>query len=297
MFSIGQAPLHLFLLPSSGPGHFDGPTFLLISHASFVLSGEVLSLEEEGKGSRGNPGREDQRGWWRGAGADRTLSLAGNQPNTVKPQKLDPVRKMSGRQVSRSNTYNRLSQPNNMSFPPRTPGWTQYPNMNNGKGLRSRLPSGSGSESSTSGHSEQSFSSTSPGFPLGKICMGRPYNSRCVETSHLMRGPKVVKKPTCHRSSPHCLICTDRPSSPSAHHRPGQMHTGWMESSNLYWGHPIHTASGVRSQPTGATANPAFGSRDHEPGDISTLKVKQGKHLGPIDLERPLLSSQATVRF
>lgn len=63
MFSIGQAPLRLFLLPSSGPGHFDGPTFLLISYASFVLSGEVLSLEEEGKGSRGNPGREDQRGW------------------------------------------------------------------------------------------------------------------------------------------------------------------------------------------------------------------------------------------
>lgn len=126
---------------------------------------------------------------------------------------------MSGRQVSRSNTYNHLSQPNNVSIPPRTPGWTQYPNMNNSKGLRSRLPSGSelSTSSGNSGHSEQSFNSTTSEFPLGKICMGRPYTSRCVETSHLMRGPKVVKKPTCQqRSSPHCLICTDHPSCPSS---------------------------------------------------------------------------------
>lgn len=122
---------------------------------------------------------------------------------------------MSGRQVSRSNTYNRLSQPNNESIPLRTPGWTQYSNTSNGKGQRSRIPSGS-ELSTSSSYSEQSFNSTSSGLPLGKICMGRPYNSRCVETSHLMRGPKVVKKPASHHSSPHCLICTDHPSCPSS---------------------------------------------------------------------------------
>lgn len=46
--------------------------------------------------------------------------------------------------------------------------------------------------------------------------MGRPYNSRCVETSHLARGTKVAKKPTYRTSSPHCLLCTDRPSCPSS---------------------------------------------------------------------------------
>ncbi|XP_021055117.1 uncharacterized protein LOC110322727 [Mus pahari] len=123
---------------------------------------------------------------------------------------------MSGRQVNRSNAYNHLSQPNNVSFTPQTPGWAQYPNMSNGKGLRSRLPSSS-ELSTSSGHSEQSFNSTtSSGLPLGKICMGRPYTSKCVETSHTMKDPKVVKKPPCHHSSPHCLICTDHPSCPSS---------------------------------------------------------------------------------
>ncbi|KAL1776855.1 hypothetical protein HispidOSU_017777 [Sigmodon hispidus] len=46
--------------------------------------------------------------------------------------------------------------------------------------------------------------------------MGRPYNSRCVETSHLVGGPKVARKPTYQRSNPQCLLCTDRPSSPSS---------------------------------------------------------------------------------
>lgn len=46
--------------------------------------------------------------------------------------------------------------------------------------------------------------------------MGRPYSSRCVETSHLVKGSKVAKKSSCYRSSPHCLLCTDRPSRPSS---------------------------------------------------------------------------------
>ena len=44
--------------------------------------------------------------------------------------------------------------------------------------------------------------------------MGRPYSSRYVETSHLVKRPKVARKPAC-RGSPHCLLCTDRPSGPS----------------------------------------------------------------------------------
>ncbi|XP_051027443.1 uncharacterized protein LOC127211549 [Acomys russatus] len=121
---------------------------------------------------------------------------------------------MSGRQVSRSNTYSHSSHPNNTSFPPslppRTPGLTQHPNMTNGKGTLSRC------SSTSSGNSEQSYNSSSPKLPVGRVCMGRPYNSRCVETSHLVKGSKVAKKPTCHRSSPHCLLCTDRPSRPSS---------------------------------------------------------------------------------
>lgn len=120
--------------------------------------------------------------------------------------------------MSRSNTYSRLSQPNNTSLPPPTPGWVQYPSINNSKGPRAHLPSDTELSTSSSylGPSEQSLYSAIPGLPLGKVCMGRPYNSRCVETSHLMRGSKVAKKPTCHRSSPHCLICTDHPSCPSS---------------------------------------------------------------------------------
>ncbi|CAH7439857.1 uncharacterized protein LOC127213299 [Phodopus roborovskii] len=122
---------------------------------------------------------------------------------------------MSGRQVSRSNTYSRSNNSNNTSFPPRTPGWTQYSNMNNVKGPGTHLPSGS-ELSTSSGPSEQPFNPASPKLPVGKICMGRPYSSRCVESSPLMRDSKVARKPTYHRSNPQCLLCTDRPSSPSS---------------------------------------------------------------------------------
>lgn len=125
---------------------------------------------------------------------------------------------MSGRQVSRSNTYSRLSHPSNASFPPRTPGWTQYSNMNNVKGSSTRFPSGSqfSTSSTSSGPSEQFSGPASPGLPEGRLCMGQPYNSRCVETSHLVKGPKVVKKPASQHSNPQCLLCTDRPSCPSS---------------------------------------------------------------------------------
>ncbi|XP_038188431.1 uncharacterized protein LOC119816156 [Arvicola amphibius] len=122
---------------------------------------------------------------------------------------------MSGRQVSRSNTYSRLSHPSNASFPPRTPGWTQYSNMNNVKGSSTHFPSSS-EFSTPSSPSEQSFGPASASLPEGRICIGQPYNSRCVETSHLVKGPKVAKKPTSLRSNPQCLLCTDRPSCPSS---------------------------------------------------------------------------------
>ncbi|XP_017657539.1 uncharacterized protein LOC103746434, partial [Nannospalax galili] len=109
----------------------------------------------------------------------------------------------------------RLSHPNNVSFPPRTPGSAQCPGLHNFKGLHTHIPSSS-EFSTSSSHSEQSFNPLSPGLSLGRICMGRPYNSRCVETSHLMRDPKVARKPTYHRSNPHCLLCTDHPSCPSS---------------------------------------------------------------------------------
>ncbi|XP_008592080.1 PREDICTED: uncharacterized protein LOC103609552 [Galeopterus variegatus] len=124
---------------------------------------------------------------------------------------------MSGHQVSRSNPYSCLSHPNNVSFPARTPGWTQCPRLNGVNSLkRPRIPNGNGSEfSSYRGHLEQPFNPSSPRLPLQRICMGRPYNSKCVETSHLANNPKVARKPACH-GSPHCLLCTDRPSDPSS---------------------------------------------------------------------------------
>ncbi|XP_062960304.1 uncharacterized protein LOC134383325 [Cynocephalus volans] len=124
---------------------------------------------------------------------------------------------MSGRQVSRSNTYSCLSHPNNVYFPARTPGWPQCPRLNGVNSLkRPRIPNGNGSElSSYRGHLEQPFNPGSPRLPLQRICMGRPYNSKCVETSHLVNNPKVARKPACH-GSPHCLLCTDRPSDPSS---------------------------------------------------------------------------------
>ncbi|XP_005081081.1 uncharacterized protein LOC101827439 [Mesocricetus auratus] len=122
---------------------------------------------------------------------------------------------MSGRQVNRSNTYSRLSHPNNTPFPPRTPGWTHYSNTNNVKGLGPHIPSGP-ELSTSSGHLEQPCNPASPKLPVGNICLAQPYNSRCVETSHLLRGPKVARKPSGQHSNPQCLLCTDRPSSPSS---------------------------------------------------------------------------------
>ncbi|KAM8791779.1 uncharacterized protein V5649_009015 [Rhynchonycteris naso] len=62
---------------------------------------------------------------------------------------------------------------------------------------------------------EQSASISSLKLPVRKICMGRPYNSTCVETSHLVKRPKAAKNPACCGSR-HCLLCTDHPSDPSS---------------------------------------------------------------------------------
>ncbi|XP_007933869.1 uncharacterized protein LOC103192665 [Orycteropus afer afer] len=122
---------------------------------------------------------------------------------------------MSGRHVGRSNTYNCLNHPNNMSLPARTSGWTHCSGLTGANSLkRTRMPSGS-EFSNSSSPPERSTSPTSPRLTLGQICMGRPYNSKCVETSHLANPPKVARKPAC-RGSPHCLLCTDRPSVPSS---------------------------------------------------------------------------------
>ncbi|XP_049734442.1 uncharacterized protein LOC126072808 [Elephas maximus indicus] len=122
---------------------------------------------------------------------------------------------MSGRHVGHSNTYGRLNHPNNVSFPARTSGWTHCPNLTGTSSLkRTRTPSGS-EFSNCSSSTECPTSPGSPRLPLGQICMGRPYNSKCVETSHLANRPKVARRPAC-LSNPHCLLCTDRPSGPSS---------------------------------------------------------------------------------
>lgn len=46
--------------------------------------------------------------------------------------------------------------------------------------------------------------------------MGQPYNSRCVETSHLVNCPKVAKSPLAMAAPTGGLLCTDCPSSPSS---------------------------------------------------------------------------------
>ncbi|XP_012624140.2 uncharacterized protein LOC105873614 [Microcebus murinus] len=123
---------------------------------------------------------------------------------------------MSGRQVSRSNTYSRLSHPNNMSFPTHAPGCAHATSLHRANSLkRPHAPSSSGSEfSSCSNHTEWSYKPSSQTLPLRRICMGQPYNSKWVESSHLMH-PKVARKSSC-RGSPHCLLCIDRPSRPSS---------------------------------------------------------------------------------
>ncbi|XP_023578353.1 uncharacterized protein LOC101567385 isoform X2 [Octodon degus] len=44
---------------------------------------------------------------------------------------------------------------------------------------------------------------------------GQSYNPKFAESSHLERGPKVVRKPTDQSNSPHYLLCTNRPPGPS----------------------------------------------------------------------------------
>ncbi|XP_047584660.1 uncharacterized protein LOC125099249 [Lutra lutra] len=120
---------------------------------------------------------------------------------------------MSGRLVSRSNTSRRLSHANNLSSSAQTPRWPHGPTVTRANSLkRPRTPSGS-EFSRCSSPSEQSDSPGSPKLPVRKICMGRPYNSKCVETSHLANRPKVSRRPAC-RGSPGCLLCTDHPSGP-----------------------------------------------------------------------------------
>nr|XP_010978121.1 uncharacterized protein LOC105088865 [Camelus dromedarius] len=119
---------------------------------------------------------------------------------------------MSGHQMSRSNTYSRLNHSKNVSFLAQTAGWSHCPNVTGANPKHSRIPSGSEVSSTPS---EQSDRPSSPRLSVRRICMGRPYNSKCVETSHLANCPKVARKPACH-GSPHCLLCTDRPSGPSS---------------------------------------------------------------------------------
>lgn len=120
---------------------------------------------------------------------------------------------MSRRQVSHPNTYSRLNHPK-VSFPAQTSGWSHCPNVTRANNFkRPHTPSAS-EFSNCSSPSEQSDSPSSPNFPVRNICMGRPYNSKCVESSHLANQPKFAKKPAWH-SSPHCLLCTDHPSGSS----------------------------------------------------------------------------------
>ncbi|KAK2106125.1 hypothetical protein P7K49_015639 [Saguinus oedipus] len=124
---------------------------------------------------------------------------------------------MSGYQVSHSSPHSHLGHPNNTSFQARTPGCIKCTDPNEAKSLkRHHTPSGSGSESSNySSSSEQPFSLSSSRLPMGGICMGRPYHSNYVETSHLVK-PKVARKPAC-QESPCCPLCMDRLSDPSSH--------------------------------------------------------------------------------
>ncbi|KAM9244876.1 uncharacterized protein PS065_002786 [Dugong dugon] len=122
---------------------------------------------------------------------------------------------MSGRHVGRSNTYSHLNHPNNVSFPAWTSGGTQCPNLTGTSSLkRARTPSGS-EFSNCSSSPACSTRPSSPRLSLGRICMGQPYNSKCVETSHLANRPKMARKPA-YRGSPHYLLCTDGPSGPSS---------------------------------------------------------------------------------
>ncbi|XP_027481065.1 uncharacterized protein LOC113939348 isoform X1 [Zalophus californianus] len=136
-----------------------------------------------------------------------SLQVSSQQVSATKL--ICPAGMMSGRLVGRSNTSSYLNHANNVSLA-QTLGWPHGPNVTQAKSLKCpRTPSGS-EFSSCRSPSKKSNSPRSPRLPVRKICMGRPYNSKCVETNHLTNHPKASRRPTCH-SSPHCLLCTDGP--------------------------------------------------------------------------------------
>lgn len=122
---------------------------------------------------------------------------------------------MSRRQVNRSNIYSHLNHPNLVSFPTRTPGWSQCPNMTGANSLKRPHTLSSSKFSGCSRPSEQSKIPSCPKLPTRRICTGQPYTTKCAETRHLANRPKVAQKLTC-RGRPHCLLYTDRPSDPSS---------------------------------------------------------------------------------
>ncbi|XP_039074699.1 uncharacterized protein LOC120221388 isoform X2 [Hyaena hyaena] len=120
---------------------------------------------------------------------------------------------MSRRPASRSNIYSRFGHPNNVSFSAQAPGWPHCPSVSGANSVRRpRTPSGSEINSCGS-PSEPPDGPSCFRLPVRKVCMGRPYYSKCVETSHLANRPKVARKPACH-DRPSCLLCTERPSGP-----------------------------------------------------------------------------------
>lgn len=122
---------------------------------------------------------------------------------------------MSGRQLNRSNTYSHLNHPSTVSNLAKTPEWSQCPQTRMNSLKRPCTPSAGLEFSSYGSPSEEPDSPSSPKLSVRKICIGRPYNSDCVETSHLENHPKVAQKPAC-QGSPHCLLCTDGPTDPSS---------------------------------------------------------------------------------
>ncbi|XP_007522689.1 uncharacterized protein LOC103113127 [Erinaceus europaeus] len=115
---------------------------------------------------------------------------------------------MSGRQVNRANTYSCSNHPNSSSFPLRTTGCSHHPNVTGVSSLK--YPR------TTSALEFSSYDSPRSPSLVRRICMGRPYNAKCVETSHLAKRPKEIRKPAANHGNPCCLLCTDRPSGPSS---------------------------------------------------------------------------------
>ncbi|XP_004679430.1 PREDICTED: uncharacterized protein LOC101637754 [Condylura cristata] len=114
---------------------------------------------------------------------------------------------MSGYQGSRPNSCSHPYSAHSESFPGRTPAWSYYPNLGGASSSkRPNTPSGLESSSYNS-PSGKPYNLYSPKLPVRRICMGRPYNSKCVETSHLVNCPREARKPAGHG-----LLCTDRPS-------------------------------------------------------------------------------------